>query len=84
MNSTDGQQFYMNLIQALRSAGISIIADLIHYDLPQRLDDDTEKLREEYLDYAKLCFDMFGEFVGHWITHASPLPEVRLLLPYFC
>jgi len=78
MNSSEGQQFYVNLITSLNNTGIAIIADLYHYDLPERLVDSEESvIKEEYLSFVNMCFDMFGEYVGHWITHAAPLSEVE-------
>ena len=77
MSSDEGKQFYTNLITSLNASGISVIADLYHYDFPQRLvGKNGSEINEEYLVYVNTCFELFGEYVGHWITRATMLPEV--------
>ena len=82
MLTAEGQQFYTNLFSALNDSGISIIADLYHHDMP--LDDQNsyggwagDEIVQNFVEYARSCFDLYAPYVGHWITIASPLAEVR-------
>ncbi|XP_076816813.1 uncharacterized protein LOC143462503 [Clavelina lepadiformis] len=79
-NSSDGKAYYTDLLSALNSSGIQVIADLYHHDLPQYLQDvggwAAQETVDEFLAYADECFTSFAKYVGHWITIASPYEEI--------
>nr|CAH7741390.1 unnamed protein product [Callosobruchus chinensis] len=49
---------------------------LFHWDLPQALQDQggflSEKIIKWFTDYARLCFELFGDDVKTWITFNEP------------
>lgn len=72
-----GVDFYNNLINELLANGIEPIITLYHWDLPQALEDEylgflSEKVVEDFVDYADLCFREFGDRVKTWTTLNEP------------
>lgn len=74
----EGIRFYSNLIDALLENGITPFVTLYHWDLPQALHDryggwlNKEEIVEDYVRYAKVCFEAFGNRVKNWITMNEP------------
>lgn len=70
-----GVNFYLNLLTALKSAGIEPYVTLYHWDLPQSynnfqnngtwLDPD---MPNKFNVYADFCFKTFGHLVKKWLT----------------
>lgn len=71
-----GVQFYNQLINELIEQGIEPTATLWHGDLPWVYETLGGWLNKEvidrYLDYAKTCFDLFGDRIKIWYTHNEP------------
>lgn len=72
-SNTEGVAFYNRLIDDLVAAGITPFITLYHWDLPLnlQLEQDgwlTRKTAEDFAQYAKFCFEQFGDRVQHWIT----------------
>ncbi|KAL4072306.1 glycoside hydrolase family 1 protein [Scleroderma citrinum] len=73
-----GIQFYSNLINSLLGNGITPFVTLYHWDLPQTLHDryggwlNKEEIIQDYVRYAKVCFEAFGNRVKNWITMNEP------------
>ncbi|UOY08573.1 GH1 family beta-glucosidase [Muricauda sp. SCSIO 64092] len=72
-----GIQFYSKLIDSLLRAGIEPWVTLYHWDLPLalQLEDDGwlgSTLPDHFANYAKICFDRFGDRVKSWITLNEP------------
>ncbi|KAK9136880.1 hypothetical protein Sjap_007474 [Stephania japonica] len=68
-----GLQFYNDFIDELVSNGIQPHATLIHYDLPQALEDEyggwlNRKIVKDFTAYADACFREFGNRVSYWTT----------------
>ncbi|CAE6363456.1 beta-glucosidase [Rhizoctonia solani AG-1 IB] len=76
--NTLGIKFYSDFIDALIAAGITPFVTLYHWDLPQGLHDryggwlNKEEIVKDYANYAKVCFEAFGDRVKHWLTMNEP------------
>jgi len=75
--NTAGIQHYSAFIDKLVSAGITPFVTLYHWDLPQALQDKyggwvDDQILVDYADYARLCFEQFGDRVKYWITINEP------------
>jgi len=69
-----GIAFYNKLIDALIARGIQPWITLYHWDLPQGLEDryggwlNIEESTRDYENYARICFERFGDRVKSWNT----------------
>ncbi|CAL0324706.1 unnamed protein product [Lupinus luteus] len=68
-----GLQYYNNLINELISQGIQAHVTLVHYDIPQALEDEYEgwvsrRIVKDFTAYADVCFREFGDRVKYWST----------------
>ncbi|XP_071933591.1 beta-glucosidase 13-like [Coffea arabica] len=75
--SARGVRYYSALIDDLISKGIQPFVTIFHFDLPQKLEEEykgflSQKIVEDYANYAELCFRLFGNKVKHWITLNEP------------
>lgn len=73
-----GIEFYSKFIDALLAKGIIPFVTLYHWDLPQALHDryggwlNKEEIVKDYVNYAKICYESFGDRVKHWLTMNEP------------
>ncbi|XP_023312869.1 myrosinase 1 [Anoplophora glabripennis] len=71
-----GVTYYKNLIKELKSNNIEPLITLYHWDLPQVLQEQggwtDEFIIDAFADYAKVCFELFGEDVKYWLTFNEP------------
>ncbi|XP_070575581.1 lactase-like protein [Ptychodera flava] len=82
-----GVSYYNNLINDLVAAGIEPYVTLYHWDLPQALVDSYggwlgEEIVDDFGDYARLCYDRFGDRVKYWITLNEPYIVAQLGYEY--
>ena len=66
-----------NVINELISKGIETMVTMFHWDLPQHLQEayggwESEQMVDIFGDYARLCFEQFGDRVKYWITFNEP------------
>lgn len=71
-----GVEYYRNLCEALHEAGMTAVATLYHWDLPQSLEDEggwtVRSTSEAFAAYAEVCFNRLGDVVDQWITLNEP------------
>jgi beta-glucosidase len=71
-----GLDFYRGLVEGLRERGVTPLATLYHWDLPQALEDEggwaSRDVVPRFADYAELVFDALGDVVEDWTTHNEP------------
>ncbi|KAF9450197.1 glycoside hydrolase family 1 protein [Macrolepiota fuliginosa MF-IS2] len=73
----EGVKFYRTIIEELLKNGITPCLTLYHWDLPQALQDryggwlDREVVND-FVHFARTCFDAFGDLVKRWITLNEP------------
>lgn len=77
-----GIQYYKKLIGKLLENNIQPAVTLYHFDLPQALVDSggwlSRDVIDKFADYARLCFQEFGENVKIWMTINEPGMYSRL------
>ena len=69
----EGIRFYSQVIDCLLENGIEPWVTLYHWDLPLALqfEDDGwlgDSISDHFANYAKVCFENFGDRVKNWIT----------------
>lgn len=79
---TDAIRFYTDYFKAIKKAGIHLVINLYHFDMPAELELKyggflDKKVVELYANYAKVCFDLFDEYVDLWTTFNEPLVPVE-------
>lgn len=72
-----GIQFYSDLIDELLVNDIEPWVTLYHWDLPLALQFEQdgwigENISDLFADYARVCFEHFGDRVKNWITINEP------------
>ncbi|XP_057661414.1 myrosinase 1-like isoform X1 [Diorhabda carinulata] len=68
----DGVDYYRALIHELKENNIEPFVTLFHYDTPQGIEDlggwRNPFIETWFSDYARLCFELFGDDVKYWMT----------------
>lgn len=69
----EGIKFYSDLIDELLANDIQPWATLYHWDLPLALQFEEDgwlgdSISDLFADYARICFEHFGDRVKNWIT----------------
>ncbi|PAN41422.1 hypothetical protein PAHAL_8G042900 [Panicum hallii] len=72
-----GLQYYKNLINTLKENGIEPYVTIFHWDTPQQLEENygsflSRMIVKDYTDFARLCFEHFGDKVKNWFTFNEP------------
>jgi beta-glucosidase len=73
-----GIEHYNKLIDLLIQHQIEPVVTLYHWDLPQSLENDYQGLlhstnfQQDFIQFAKICFESFGDRVKKWITVNEP------------
>lgn len=73
--------FYNNYIDELIANDIEPFINLYHFDMPMALQEiggwESKEVVEAYVNYAKTCFELFGDRVKKWFTHNEPIVPVE-------
>lgn len=71
-----GIQYYKNLCTFLHEKGIKAYATIYHWDLPSYLQEKggwaNREIVDDFVEYAKICFEELGDYVDSWITFNEP------------
>ncbi|MFL8968735.1 glycoside hydrolase family 1 protein [Helcococcus kunzii] len=74
--------FYKSYFKAIKDEGITLFMNLYHFDMPVKLQEiggwENREVVEHYANYAKTCFELFGEFVDRWFTFNEPIVHVEM------
>ncbi|KAL1221805.1 Beta-glucosidase 33 [Cardamine amara subsp. amara] len=73
----EGVKFYNDLIDELLANGIQPSVTLFHWESPLALEMEyggflSERIVEDFREFAKFCFEKFGDRVKNWATFNEP------------
>lgn len=72
----EGVEFYRDVLKTCQQYGITPFVTIYHWDLPQYLEEKGGWLNEEtcyaFEQYAKVCFEKFGDLIEYWVTFNEP------------
>ncbi|KAJ9422812.1 lactose permease [Fusarium oxysporum] len=74
----EGISYYNRLIDELLANNITPFVTLFHWDIPQALEDryggmlNKDAYTPDFVRYARVCFERFGDRVKDWITYNEP------------
>lgn len=71
-------QHYDDLIDTCLQYGVKPVVTLFHWDLPLFLQNQyggwlSEEIVDDYVAYAKVVFERYGNKVSHWFTMNEPI-----------
>ncbi|CAA7054705.1 unnamed protein product [Microthlaspi erraticum] len=77
----EGINHYNRVINAVLERGMEPFVTLTHYDIPQELEVRyrswlSPQIREDFVHYAEICFQYFGDRVKFWTTFNEPNVQV--------
>ena len=77
-----GVAFYRQVFERIKSKGIHLMVNLYHFDLPFSLQEEGDGWENKetvyaYRDYARFCFETYGDLVDQWITFNEPIVPVE-------
>ncbi|XP_060536127.1 myrosinase 1-like [Cylas formicarius] len=71
-----GIEYYRKLLQGLADNNITPLVTLFHWDTPRPLHElggwTNPLIADYFAEYARLCFERFGDLVQNWITINEP------------
>ena len=74
-------EFYNNVIDELIANDIEPFINLYHFDMPMVMQEkggwESRETVDAYVEFAKVCFDLFGDRVKKWFTHNEPIVPVE-------
>lgn len=73
--------FYNQVIDELLANDIEPFVNLFHFDMPFELQElggwENREVINDYVNYAKIAFDLFGDRVKTWFTFNEPIVPVE-------
>lgn len=73
--------FYRDVFSRIKDENITLFVNLYHFDMPvamQEIDGwNNIKVVDYYVNYAKTCFELFGDLVDRWFTFNEPIVHVE-------
>ena len=77
-----GVAFYRQVFERIKSKGIHLMVNLYHFDLPFALQEEGDGWENKetvyaYRDYARFCFETYGDLIDQWITFNEPIVPVE-------
>jgi len=73
--------FYNQVIDELIANNIEPLINLFHFDMPLCMQEiggwENDQVVEAYAEYAKKCFELFGDRVKYWFTFNEPIVHVE-------
>ena len=73
--------FYNDVIDELLENDIEPFINLFHFDMPMKLQEiggwENRDTVDAYVEFAKICFELFGDRVKKWFTHNEPIVPVE-------
>lgn len=73
--------FYNDVIDELIANDIEPFMNLFHFDMPMPLQEkggwENRETVDAYTEFAKTCFELFGDRVKKWFTHNEPIVPVE-------
>ncbi|ATZ18922.1 6-phospho-beta-glucosidase [Williamsoniiplasma somnilux] len=74
-------EFYRNYFFKLKLKNIKLIVNLFHFDMPIELQNlggfENKKVVSMYAEYARTCFELFGDLVDDWATFNEPIVPIE-------
>ena len=74
-------EFYRNVFEELKKNDMEPFVNLYHLDMPASLQEiggwENYNVTEYYKEYAKTCFELFGDIVKRWFTFNEPIVHVE-------
>ena len=69
--------FYKDVFKRIKEKNIELYINLFHFDMPMKLQDiggwENRKVVDAFAEYAKICFENFGDYVDIWFTFNEPI-----------
>lgn len=82
----EGIQFYQRVLDTCEKYGVEPLVTLYHYDLPLPLYEkggwENREIVDEFVNYARICFEAFGDRVRWWTTINEPGYETQCCYAY--
>lgn len=77
----DAVKFYNDVINTMIENDVEPFINLFHFDMPMYLQNiggwENREVVTCYQNFAKKCFDLFGDRVKKWFTHNEPIVPVE-------
>ncbi|WP_163527061.1 glycoside hydrolase family 1 protein [Halobacillus ihumii] len=74
-------KFYNDVINELIAHDIEPFVNLFHFDMPLEMQEiggwENRQVVDLFVDYANVCFDLFGDRVHKWFTFNEPIVPVE-------